>query len=546
MSRSTDHLHCPGSGGEPTGQDNVVLDPPPLEMPPAEPNWVKLRRGVKWQAARVLPCLREVLAPASHVQCHPARNQHLHLHLRPWRGQELGLASSAPCLPRAMRCSSRVLRPSRKTVVQTTAQPLRTFPFNPSPHHCNRKTSFNLPASLEKTANYETGATDWPMSGKNLLSTVDFVQVKPTGYDTEDDIKDGLVVLASPPLCSDGIIEMTLPTSMAKSEIKGDNTNPLPAKDHRGSRQETSWQPPPDRPNSCVHLRRRTKSPEGLRMEKLMKEIIEEDRSLAEILDPSPTTTTIMDLVEGLFQEDTLVLEACQRRGQVYSQTTEAETMTTNTQEIHVPSLLGSDNRCKAAATVTLMPDISRERRDWPTDVTDKKKELIVTIRWKLQRLHEANAALQEDMKVNDSLGEDIAACVGQACKPNETQKYKTFIEDLDKVMGLLLCLSSRLVRVESALNKVNESTGMEEKQSLNERHQTLSHRHEGARGLKVHQDHRERVTFRILRNYLSEIQLQHCHHFVQMRKALIIKQKEIEENLRLTEEQLGFLENSL
>ncbi|XP_032885114.1 protein Shroom2-like [Amblyraja radiata] len=547
MSRSTDQL----GGGQPTGQDDAVQVPPPLEMPSPERNWVKLRRGVKWQASqgaaafqrgggicksRPTSSSEEPLAPTSpspspRSPMERARARARSLSSLPARGHEVPLERSSAV---SGNCGTDHGSASDNIPVQPKPSPLR--PEN----------IFQASPSLEKTANYETGATEWPMSGENLLSTVDFVPMKPAGYDTEDDIKVRLADLASSPVCPDSIVEMTLPASMAKSEIKGGNSHPSPFKDPL-NRHETSRQRPTDWTNSCVHPRMRTKSPEELRTEKLIKEIIDEDRSLAEILDPNPTTKTIMDLVEDMFQEDTLVLEACQRRGQLYSQTTEAETKRSNTKEIQLPSLLGSDTGCKAAAaTVTLMQDINRERGDWPTDITDKKRELIVAIRWKLRKLHEAQAGLQEDIKVNDSLGDDIEACVGQVCNPNEMQKYESFVADLDKVMGLLLCLSSRLVRVESALSKVNESTDVEEKQSLNERHQTLSHRHEGARGLKVHQDHRERMTFRILSNYLNEIQLQHCHHFVQMRKALIIKQKEIEENLRLTEEQLGFLENSL
>jgi len=50
------------------------------------------------------------------------------------------------------------------------------------------------------------------------------------------------------------------------------------------------------------------------------------------------------------------------------------------------------------------------------------------------------------------------------ACKPNEVDKFRMFIGDLDKVVSLLLSLSGRLLRVETALD------GLEPEAELHER----------------------------------------------------------------------------
>ncbi|XP_067852221.1 protein Shroom1 [Heptranchias perlo] len=419
--------------------------------------------------------------------------------------------------------------------------------FNPIKQHPS-KTLESSP--MEISANKEIKVIEQTTSGKNSLATRDFVQINPTENGEEHHNRCMPIELASSTNCSDTSTVTPMPISMAQvgkaAEGKSENSKTLPVKDHQDNRKETSQQHSTDPGATSVHLRVKTKSPEDLRMEELMKEIIDEDHSLADVLDPSPARKTIMDLVEGLFQKDTLVLEACQRRKQMNSLTMETETKNKDKQDTQFPLSPTADSQSEIPIKNNQTQESIRSEIECPSDVTEKKKELINTLKCKLQKLQEAKAALNGDIKMNSTLGDDIETWVNEVCKPNEIQKYKTFIEDLDKVMNLLLCLSSRLVRVESALSKVNEATDLEEKQSLNERHRTLSRQHEDARGLKEHQDHRERVTFSILTNYLTEKQLQHCQHFVQMKKALLIKQKELEENLRLAEEQLEFLKNNL
>lgn len=42
------------------------------------------------------------------------------------------------------------------------------------------------------------------------------------------------------------------------------------------------------------------------------------------------------------------------------------------------------------------------------------------------------------------------------ACKPNEVDKFRMFIGDLDKVVSLMLSLSGRLLRVETTLDTLD------------------------------------------------------------------------------------------
>lgn len=68
------------------------------------------------------------------------------------------------------------------------------------------------------------------------------------------------------------------------------------------------------------------------------------------------------------------------------------------------------------------------------------------------------------DIKLNNALGEEVEALISEFCKPNEFDKYKMFIGDLDKVVNLLLSLSGRLARVENVLSGLGEDASTEER----------------------------------------------------------------------------------
>lgn len=94
------------------------------------------------------------------------------------------------------------------------------------------------------------------------------------------------------------------------------------------------------------------------------------------------------------------------------------------------------------------------------------QQELIDSLSKKLQVLREARESLQEDILDNNSLGDEVETQVQQVCKPNELDKFRMFVGDLDKVVSLLLSLSGRLARVENALNSLEEGATQEERVS--------------------------------------------------------------------------------
>ncbi|XP_059993382.1 protein Shroom4 isoform X3 [Lagenorhynchus albirostris] len=191
------------------------------------------------------------------------------------------------------------------------------------------------------------------------------------------------------------------------------------------------------------------------------------------------------------------------------------------------------------------MAEIGLGEEEIDHELAQKKVQLIESIGRKLSVLQEAQRGLLEDITANSALGEEVETNLKAVCKSNEFEKYRLFIGDLDKVVNLLLSLSGRLARVENALNSI-DSEANQEKLVLIEKKQQLTGQLADAKELKEHMERREKLVFGMVSRYLPQDQLQDYQHFVKMKSALIIEQRELEEKIKLGEEQLKCLRESL
>ncbi|KAL1791393.1 Shroom3 [Sigmodon hispidus] len=327
-----------------------------------------------------------------------------------------------------------------------------------------------------------------------------------------------------------------------------------------------SKQPSPSQTQSLIHepvsrtqdLEKKVhakpqKSSEDIRTEALAKEIVHQDKSLADILDPDSRMKTAMDLMEGLFPREADVLrESGTKRKALETSVRHAGCEAKRSDDKEGVSMLVN---CPAyysvsAAKAELLNKIKDMPEEVPEeeeeDVNEKKAELIGSLTHKLETLQEAKGSLLMDIKLNNALGEEVEALISELCKPNEFDKYKMFIGDLDKVVNLLLSLSGRLARVENVLSGLGEDASKEERSSLTEKRKILAGQHEDARELKENLDRRERVVLAILANYLSAEQLQDYQHFVKMKSTLLIEQRKLDDKIKLGQEQVKCLLESL
>ncbi|MBN3277285.1 SHRM4 protein, partial [Polyodon spathula] len=286
----------------------------------------------------------------------------------------------------------------------------------------------------------------------------------------------------------------------------------------------------------------------NLTPEELLRDIVSTDSSLASILDPC-SRLTAADLMEEIFPRSEENRPAEKRRNNRNVLQLKVDIQPERLGPSASPTSSSSYYSTSAGKAELLnrmkeLPGMEEEEED--DELTFKKQQLIDSLSRKLSVLREAQQSLLEDIGANCTLGEEVESLVQTVCKPNELDKFRMFIGDLEKVVSLLLSLSGRLARVENALSGLSLEASHDERLALTEKKKQLSGQLGEARELKEHVDRRERVVLEVLSRYLTEVQLQDYRHFVKMKSALIIEQRQLEEKIRLGEEQLRCLRESL
>ncbi|XP_061224917.1 protein Shroom4 isoform X1 [Neopsephotus bourkii] len=300
--------------------------------------------------------------------------------------------------------------------------------------------------------------------------------------------------------------------------------------------------------------------PRRVDSEELLWDVAGRDRSLAGILAPSAPPGTATKVVG-----DVLVTGQRQAWQECFQQDWHMETLAQDRQgfePISPPPVSAASSACYPAyysagggkaeplGKVKELPEVvegsSEEEEEADHELVEKKLQLIESLSRKLAVLQEAQRGLQEDISANGALGEDVAARLQALCTPGEFDKYRLFVGDLDKVVNLLLSLSGRLARVESALGSLGPHASAEDKVALREKQQLLVAQLEDAKELKEHVGRREEVVGAMVARYLPAEHLQDYQHFVKMKSALIAEQRELEEKIKLGQEQLRCLRESL
>eukprot|EP00070_Physeter_catodon_P014144 XP_023971242.1 protein Shroom2 [Physeter catodon] len=464
--------------------------------------------------------------------------------------------------PAGQHVDERAAWPRREAPLPSQFRPLQTSAMetsrSPSPQFAPQQLTDRPPLLIQDD---NSTRIERVMDGN---TTVKMVPIKIVHSESrpEKESRQGLARVPEPPV---------LPGGLERDQIKTLSTS-----EHSYSRfclysrQGAEPQPPGSpvptakdsraSPPTLSYVKAKERTAEDLKSEELAREIAGKDKSLADILDPGVKIKTTMDLMEGIFPKDEHLLEEAQQRRKLLPKIPSPRTMEEKKEELSVPAAVSlatnstyySTSAPKAELLIK-MKDLQGQQEpeedsgsDPDHDLSVKKQELIESIGRKLQVLRQARQSLREDMQANSALGDEVEALAKAVCKPNEFDKFRMFIGDLDKVVNLLLSLSGRLARVENALNNLDDSTPPGDRQSLLEKQRVLIQQHEDAKELKENLDRREGIVSDILASYLSQDSLADYAHFVRMKSALLIEQRELEDKIHLGEEQLKCLLDSL
>ncbi|KAF2362117.1 Apx/Shrm Domain 2 [Trinorchestia longiramus] len=174
-----------------------------------------------------------------------------------------------------------------------------------------------------------------------------------------------------------------------------------------------------------------------------------------------------------------------------------------------------------------------------------KKEELMRSIGRKLDILRAEEEAIKEEIRLNNELGHEVTQRVEMQAKPQEFEKFKLHVNEIDKITSLLLGLSGRLARAENALLLLSQHDGPELRRVLELKRDRLSEQLQEAMLLKENIDRRAAQVDKSLLQYLNEAEFADYDHFSKMKAKLVMDAREISDKIKLGEEQTTALRDT-
>lgn len=88
----------------------------------------------------------------------------------------------------------------------------------------------------------------------------------------------------------------------------------------------------------------------------------------------------------------------------------------------------------------------------------------MLSIGKKVESFKGEETKIRAEINQNELLGQQIANRLQELAKPNEIEKYLLHVEEMEKIVNLLLSLSGRLARAENLLKNLPTDCNLEEK----------------------------------------------------------------------------------
>ncbi|XP_078682970.1 uncharacterized protein LOC144917133 isoform X1 [Branchiostoma floridae x Branchiostoma belcheri] len=312
---------------------------------------------------------------------------------------------------------------------------------------------------------------------------------------------------------------------------------------------------------SPIHIRQKT--PEEIKTDELAKDIIDrcDDKNLKEILmEPNHKTADYMrecfpEAVQPRQPSERRRSSAASLRGKSGEGKTAQPLKTSRSlSETQLPPT--SPYFTESSAKAKMMLEMRRQQEEEEAEALEeeedqevldqKKMELIDSISKKLENLRKAEDLIREEIELNNELGQQVTEWAKDKTKSNEFDKYQRFVDELDKITNLLLSLSGRLARAQNALQNIEEGTDPAEKRELQDKRDRLSDQYDDAKKLKENIDNRKDAVSKILSEYFNEEQFADFEHFIKMKSQLIMESRELDDKIKLGEEQLRCLRENL
>ncbi|XP_060064427.1 serine/arginine repetitive matrix protein 2-like [Ylistrum balloti] len=182
-----------------------------------------------------------------------------------------------------------------------------------------------------------------------------------------------------------------------------------------------------------------------------------------------------------------------------------------------------------------------------PESLLRTKEELVSSIVKKMDKLKDEKSDLQIEIKEVDSVGKMVSETVEQKCKSQkEKDKFQSFLREMDHIIRLLLKVSGLLARAENALQSLPEDCDVHQKDIATQKRDRYKAQHEEAQKLKQDIDQRSTQIFGILRESLSDQELEDYQYYIKMKSRLTVEHQNLEDKITLGQEQIQALRRSI
>uniref|UniRef100_A0A8D2FL27 Shroom family member 1 n=1 Tax=Theropithecus gelada TaxID=9565 RepID=A0A8D2FL27_THEGE len=346
------------------------------------------------------------------------------------------------------------------------------------------------------------------------ISTVD-----PTGLTT------------NPPTAAESDLLKPLPV-----DALGLSGNDTPGPPHKTALDRSTGQPGsrPPWPSQCLG--------------ELVQELARLDPSLLDPLASQPSPEPPLGLLDGLIplaEVRAAMPPACGEAGEEAASTFEPGSYQFSfTQLLPAPQ---EETRLENPATHPVPDQPCGQGLLAPNNsIQGKKVELAALLQKMLQDLHTEQERLQGEAQAWARRQAALEAAVRQACAPRELERFSRFMADLERVLGLLLLLGSRLARVRRALARAASASDPDEQASLLQRLRLLQRQEEDAKELKDHVARRERAVREVLVRALPVEELRAYCALLAGKAAVLAQQRSLDERIRLLQDQLDAIRDDL
>ncbi|XP_012583145.1 PREDICTED: protein Shroom1 isoform X1 [Condylura cristata] len=279
------------------------------------------------------------------------------------------------------------------------------------------------------------------------------------------------------------------------------------------------------------------------RLEELIQELARLDPSLSDTLTSYPSPEPPVALIDGLIP----IAEVWAAMRSVCGEAGENAAGTSEPGSTQLLPTSQKESRPESLSTHPV-PDIPRGHAlpEPNNSIQAKKVELASLLQKMLEDLQGEQERLREVAQAWARRGTALEAAVGQACAPRELERFSRFMADLERVLGLLLLLGTRLARVCSALNRAGADRDPDEQASLLQRLRLLQRQQEDAKELKEHVARRERALREVLAQTLPARELRAYCTLLAGKAAVLAQQRSLDDRVRHLQDQLDAVKSGL